>query len=210
MQHDVIYGSSRYGSIIVKQLSISKVHAVITYLCVGLPLSETTLPDYLKNLGYRNHIVGKWHLGHYREVYTPLHRGFDSHYGYWGGHQDYYDHTSVQGVILALYLKSPHIIKSTFQDSWGYDMRRNRSVDWSAYGHYTTRLLSDKSCSIIAEHNSSTPLFLYIAHLAVHSANPYAPLQAPEETVSLFTHIKDPQRRRYAGELSGFKFIVTS
>lgn len=50
-------------------------------------------------MGYKNHIVGKWHLGHFREVYTPLRRSFDSHYGYWTGHQDYYDHTAVDGVI---------------------------------------------------------------------------------------------------------------
>lgn len=73
----------------------------ITLYSLGLPLSETTLPDHLKLLGYKNHIVGKWHLGHYKSVYTPLHRGFDSHYGYWTGHQDYYDHTAVEWVRVA-------------------------------------------------------------------------------------------------------------
>lgn len=77
-------------------------------------------------------------------------------------------------------------------------MRRNMSVDWTAYGHYTTKLLSDESCAVIARHDPSTPMFLYVAHLAVHSANPYSPLQAPKETEALFSHIKDPQRRRYA------------
>ncbi|KAK4017979.1 hypothetical protein OUZ56_000052 [Daphnia magna] len=158
MQHDVLYGYSRYG----------------------LPLSETTLPDHLKLLGYKNHIVGKWHLGHYKSVYTPLHRGFDSHYGYWTGHQDYYDHTAVEW------------------NAWGYDMRRNNSVDWSAYGKYTTTILTDEARDVITKHDISSPLFLYIAHLAVHSANPYSPLQAPEETVKMFSNIEDLQRRRYA------------
>lgn len=65
---------------------------------LGLPLSEVTLPDHLRTLGYKNHIVGKWHLGHFKSTYTPLSRGFDSHYGYWTGHQDYYDHTAVEWV----------------------------------------------------------------------------------------------------------------
>jgi len=54
----------------------------------------------LKDLGYKNHIVGKWHLGHYKSAFTPLFRGFDSHFGYWTGHQDYYDHTAVEWVQI--------------------------------------------------------------------------------------------------------------
>lgn len=62
----------------------------------GLSLSEKLLPEYLRDFGYRNHIVGKWHLGHYKIKYTPLFRGFESHLGFWTGHQDYYDHVAVE------------------------------------------------------------------------------------------------------------------
>lgn len=41
-------------------------------------------------------MVGKWHLGHYKRVYTPLFRGFSSHFGFWTGHHDYFDHTAVE------------------------------------------------------------------------------------------------------------------
>ena len=34
------------------------------------------------------------HLGSHRNLYTPTKRGFQSHVGYWTGHEDYYDHTA--------------------------------------------------------------------------------------------------------------------
>lgn len=78
-------------------------------------------------------------------------------------------------------------------------MRRNLEVDRSAFGNYTTRLLSEEAVAVISNHNVSSPLFLYVAHLAVHSANPYSPLQAPRETVDVFSDIIDIERRRFAG-----------
>lgn len=76
MQHGVLYGAEPRG----------------------LPLTEKLLPQYLKEIGYSNHILGKWHLGSYKKDYTPLYRGFDTHLGYWTGHQDYNDHTASEHV----------------------------------------------------------------------------------------------------------------
>jgi arylsulfatase A-like enzyme len=47
----------------------------------GLSLSEITLADALKKLGYRTMAIGKWHLGHNPPEYMPTSRGFDSYYG---------------------------------------------------------------------------------------------------------------------------------
>ena len=54
----------------------------------GLPLSETTMAQRLKDLGYRTGIFGKWHLG-YRDEFHPLKRGFDEFYGFLGGAHSY-------------------------------------------------------------------------------------------------------------------------
>jgi arylsulfatase A-like enzyme len=56
------------------------------------------LPQYLKELGYTTRIVGKWHLGYYKEEFTPTYRGFDSHLGYFNGFTSYYDHIAQEEV----------------------------------------------------------------------------------------------------------------
>lgn len=148
----------------------------------GLSLAERLLPEHLRHLGYATHIVGKWHLGHFRREYTPQQRGFDSHLGYWTGHQDYFDHRAEE------------------RGSYGLDMRRGMEVAYDLAGQYTTDVLADESVRLIAAHNRSQPLFLYMAHAAVHSGNPDNPLPAPPDTVAqLADRIADINRRRYAG-----------
>ena len=62
----------------------------------ALPLTYKLMPEFLNGLGYRSQVVGKWHLGSHRAIYTPTKRGFVSHVGYWTGHKDYYDHSAVE------------------------------------------------------------------------------------------------------------------
>jgi arylsulfatase A-like enzyme len=46
----------------------------------GLPASETTMAQMLKNAGYGTACVGKWHLGSVPE-FMPTNRGFDEFFG---------------------------------------------------------------------------------------------------------------------------------
>ena len=46
----------------------------------GLSLTETTMGDMLKSVGYKTMCVGKWHLGS-KDNYLPTYRGFDDYYG---------------------------------------------------------------------------------------------------------------------------------
>ncbi|XP_077289818.1 arylsulfatase B-like [Arctopsyche grandis] len=150
----------------------------------GLPLKEKILPEYLKELGYSTHLVGKWHLGSYKKEYTPLYRGFDTHIGYWTGHQDYYDHFAEETGFL------------------GLDMRRGMETAWDLHGQYSTDLFTSEAVKLIQSHNTSKPMFLYLAHAAVHSGNKYNPLPAPDETVAKFPNITNYSRRRFAAMTS--------
>ncbi|XP_012265045.2 arylsulfatase B-like [Athalia rosae] len=152
----------------------------------GLPLQEKLLPEYLREAGYKTHAVGKWHLGYHRVDYTPTRRGFDSHFGYWNGLQDYWSHE----------------VQTTYGTWRGFDMRRNLTVAWDTAGKYSTDLFTDEAVNLIENHNSDDPMFLYMAHLAPHTGLQDAPFQAPDEEIAKFTHIADPERRIYAAMVS--------
>ncbi|XP_066993734.2 arylsulfatase B [Anabrus simplex] len=146
----------------------------------GLPEGKI-LPQYLKDLGYATHAIGKWHLGYHTVNYTPTYRGFDSHLGYFNGFVSYYD----------------YILQARSNMS-GFDMRRNLTTAWDLAGRYATDLFTDHAIDIINHHNPKQPLFIFLAHLAVHAGNPGKLLEAPQEVIDRFRYIKEPNRRTYA------------
>jgi arylsulfatase A-like enzyme len=56
----------------------------------GLPTTEITLADRMRDAGYATGLVGKWHLGQTRAL-DPLERGFEEFFGVTGGGSTYYD-----------------------------------------------------------------------------------------------------------------------
>jgi len=123
----------------------------------GLPTDERTLPQALKEAGYQTAMVGKWHLGHADKKYWPQNRGFDHFYGNLVGEVDYF--TKERGGLV--------------------DWQRDGKF-FKEDGYYTT-LIGNEAVSIIENHDTSKPLFLYVASLA-----PHAPYQAPKEAVGAY------------------------
>ena len=139
----------------------------------GLDTDEWLLPQALKDAGYQTKMVGKWHLGHADQKYWPRQRGFDYHYGPVLGEIDYYTH-SAHGVL-----------------DW---FRDNKPVEEKGYA---TDLLGADAVRLIQEHDTDTPLFMYLAFTAPHS-----PFQAPQEYIDRNAGIEDPTRRTYAGMIT--------
>ena len=123
----------------------------------GLPTDERTLPQALHDAGYRTLMVGKWHLGHADKKFWPQNRGFDHFYG----------NVCRRGGLL--------------------HTDRGGVIDWQRDGEflkedgYYTTLIGDEAVKLIEQHDTSNPLFLYVASLA-----PHAPYQAPREAVDAY------------------------
>lgn len=109
----------------------------------GLPLSEKTLADRLKTLGYATCAIGKWHLGD-EPRYRPMRRGFDEFYG-----------------TLA---NTPFFRPTNFVDSrLGPDVRKVDDPDF-----YTTDAYAARAVDWIGK-NKDRPFFLYLPFNAQHA-----------------------------------------
>lgn len=140
----------------------------------GLPTDETTLPQALKASGYDTAMVGKWHLGHADRKYWPQNRGFDHFYGNLVGEVDYF--TKERGGII----------------DWQRDGKFLRED-----GYFTT-LIGDEAVSIVENHDTAKPLFLYVASLAAHT-----PLQAPQDEIDAYNGVFDnAEKRTYAAMIT--------
>ena len=50
-------------------------------------------------------LLGKWHLGMFKDDYLPQSRGFDTYYGLRQGGGDYYEHTGNQSTVCVYALQ---------------------------------------------------------------------------------------------------------
>ena len=112
-----------------------------------LSLNFSLLPQHLSSLGYKTHMVGKWHIGQNELAALPTGRGFDSSYGYWSGAETYYSHEA----------------------SGAYDFAEGTQTCAAANGSYSTNLFAERAVRIVLAHEFKTsPLFLYLAFQAIH------------------------------------------
>lgn len=139
----------------------------------SLPTDEYLLPQMLREAGYRTVMSGKWHLGHAKKEFWPHSRGFDSFYGCTVGEIDHFTHSS-HGVA-----------------DW---FRNDKAIVEEGFDN---TLFGQEAVKQIKSHDTSKPLFLYLAFTA-----PHTPFQAPKEYLDRYASISDPNRRAYAAMIS--------
>ncbi|XP_050343294.1 arylsulfatase B-like isoform X2 [Nymphalis io] len=150
----------------------------------GIPITEKLFPEYLKKLGYKTHLVGKWHVGMSRRQFLPLSRGYDFHYGTRGGFVDYYTYNKVEAW--------PNGRQQFGLDFFDNDIPQNKE------DRYIVDAFTERAIQIIQNHNKSLPLFLHFAQTAPHAGNEGGLLQPPLFSTVKNRHIAHSDRRLYA------------
>lgn len=146
---------------------------------IGLPLTETTFVQRLKDAGYRTGLVGKWHLGS-AEKFHPMKRGFEEYFGFLQGAHPYFP-------------GGPAIMQRQAANN-NQIMRGTTPVRET---EYLTDAIAREATAFIAKHKAD-PFCLVVAFNAVHT-----PLQAPDELVAKFPNIDNERRKTYAAMMTG-------
>ena len=127
----------------------------------GLPASEITLAEQLKQAGYATAAIGKWHLGH-KEHYLPTNNGFDYYFGIPYSN----DMDRLQGEEYDDYWKRPN--DSIKTEHFNVPLFRNTEIiERPADQNTITTRYSDEAVSYIKQ-NKDKPFFVYLAHNLPH------------------------------------------
>ena len=109
----------------------------------GLPLTETTFANRMKELGYATCAIGKWHLGGSPQ-HLPMKRGFDEFYG---------------TVANTPYFNPPNFVDSRV---------REEKFPIQDDGFYTTDAYRERAVDWIEKHKDK-PFFIYFPFNAQHA-----------------------------------------
>ena len=178
---------------------------------VGLPLSERTLAEVLRNRGYATGLVGKWHLGG-TAPFHPLRRGFDEYFGFsheghyyvphpWNGATTWLRRTALPNGGQGEWISSDgRIVWNTSlngnEPDYNADnplVRDSQPVDEK---EHLTEAFTREAIDFV-QRRREQPFFLYLAYSAVHS-----PMQADNHWLARFAHIEDIHRRIFAAMLA--------
>ena len=157
------------------------------YELQGLPSSEITLAEVLKDQGYYTAHIGKWHLGNDGDM-GPHKQGFDDSLLMTNGLYLPEDDLNVVNAKLDFDPIDQFLwAKLGFSNSFN-----SGSADQFKPARYMTDYWTDESVKVIKA-NKNRPFFLYLAHWG-----PHTPLQATREDYEAVGDIKPHRKRVYA------------
>ncbi len=124
----------------------------------GLPASELTIAEVLKQQGYTTHAVGKWHLGHLPQ-YLPTSHGYDSYFGI--------PYSNDMDLVASAPTGRERILEPK-NEYFNVPLMRNTEVfERPAVQQTITRRYTEEAVEIINK-ASEQPFFIYLAHNMPH------------------------------------------
>lgn len=122
----------------------------------GIQDNEVLIPELLAEAGYRNKIVGKWHLGH-QEQYLPLRHGFHEWIGSSNCHFGPYDNVERPNIA---FFRDDHMIGRYYEDL---------AINLTTFTSNLTQLYIKEAVEFIEKQAAQRqPFFLYWAPDATH------------------------------------------
>lgn len=139
-----------------------KLRVVLPWSAGGLPGSEITIAETLRETGYATGCIGKWHVGHAEEEHLPNQQGFDyflglymniDHYGFngwnWSDYATYKD-----SLFKPEYYDVPLVENGkVIEQPYNYELLTGRYID--------------ESVNFIKK-NKDKPFFLFLSHSMAH------------------------------------------
>lgn len=125
----------------------------------GLPESEMTIAEILREQGYRCGCFGKWHLGHLPQ-YLPTSNGFETYYGI--PYSNDMDRLNMVGPAGRAAFREPQV------EYWNVPLLRGTEiVERPADQTTITRRYTEEAIKFVREH-SGKPFFVYLPHNLPH------------------------------------------
>lgn len=128
----------------------------------GLPQSEVTIAEVLKQKDYATAAIGKWHLGHLPQ-FLPMAQGFDQYYGIPYSNDM---NATVDWSIYRSNVSDPRYQATT--EMYNVPLLENEEVIERPADQFTiTRRYTEKALDFI-ESKKDESFFLYLAHSLPH------------------------------------------
>lgn len=139
------------------------------------PVGTPTLATMLKSVGYKTHLMGKWHMGS-KSGDGPNQHGFDYSYGSIAGAVGMYDHRYRKGE---------------FNEAWH---RNEKIIPGFENGKHATDLIAEDAVRVINQ-NHDQPFFMMLTFHA-----PHTPLDERGKFIDRPTQLDPANEQRWLNE----------